>query len=327
MLHGDLASLLPFHALTRPGGASAANSLCLTPGGILGPLTSLRLLYHFGEPLALLSDALLLLSTLLVSLSSEAIGVTLGGDCAATTPDQDRMVRCYLSLAVVESPARAAEAIMVTMAVLALTMGILLHRWRTGVAANPWSIVGVAALLPSRTAREAATTLELIRTLPFASSGNGLMCALRYRSGGGGGGGGGRDDEEKDYGLVVWLDGQEHQGADDTSSSIATPRSISSGLSPSSSSSPSQQEQTTGHQSPLIMHPGTRAAFAAVLCGFTVIIVFYETGPVVSEGFERFMNSQNFGNSFLFTSIGIMMGFFWDSFHSCKDNISLFPRR
>ncbi|KAK0644239.1 hypothetical protein B0T16DRAFT_333780 [Cercophora newfieldiana] len=66
----------------------------------------------------------------------------------------------------------------------------------------------------------------------------------------------------------------------------------------------------------MIMTAPARTGFLAVLCGFITLIVFYEEGPVVSQGFADFMNNQNFGNGFLFAGLGIIMGFFWDAFHA-----------
>ncbi|KAI0174616.1 hypothetical protein BJ166DRAFT_606517 [Pestalotiopsis sp. NC0098] len=73
-ISSDLQTLLPFRALTRPGGAEAADSICLDTGGLQGPITSWTLLRRFKDPVSFLSNFLLYASNMVVALSSEAFG-------------------------------------------------------------------------------------------------------------------------------------------------------------------------------------------------------------------------------------------------------------
>ncbi len=49
-INTEVKSLLPFRALTRRGGASAADSVCMETGALYGLANSLRLLLRFKEP-------------------------------------------------------------------------------------------------------------------------------------------------------------------------------------------------------------------------------------------------------------------------------------
>ena len=299
LMQADIQSLLPFHALTRPGGARASDSLYLAPGGIRGPLTSWRMLREFHEPLAILSDILVILSALAVSISSEAVGVTLVGDCSP------RALRgCFLSLSVVLAPARAAEAVMICVAALVVIMGFLLCQWRTGIATNPWSIDNIASLAPrgvgaiSTLSRPCNSSRGMEIRLTENEIANARF-ALGYYT---------NTNDEVDgssYGIVAWCDCAE----------CGQPVAIS----------PDMWLLDIGQfdtrqimrKRSFVARNITVLCFIGLLCGFSIVIVVYETTRTANS-FEQFMNGQNFGNSFLFTSLGVALSFFWDAFYSCK---------
>jgi len=302
VMHADMQALLPFHALTRPGGAPTADSLCLAPGGVRGPLASWRQLYRFGDPIPLLGDALVLLSTLAVSLSSEAVGVALAGDCAP-----DNFFGCSLSLAVVSAPARAAEAVLVAIAGLVAVAGILTCRWRTGVSASPWSIVGIAALLP-----RSEKTLLLLQALDPVKGTNRSLCA--------------EEEELSSVRLALDYYPEADGVVDGAAYSILTVppngeklvhRLFDKTQNSRSASVSRHCKRQPSSRRPLVVKHLTRLLFLGILCGFLALILVYENTRN-SDAFEQFMDGQNFGSGFLFTTMGTVVALFWDGFYSCK---------
>jgi len=59
----------------------------------------------------------------------------------------NRVRVCALGLRKSGVPMRVAEGVLGVMAVLVVMMGGLLLRWRTGVAAEPWSVASMAGFM------------------------------------------------------------------------------------------------------------------------------------------------------------------------------------
>ena len=300
VLDSSLKSMLPFQALARPGGAAAVDSLCMSPGGLTGPLTSLRLLFVFGEPLSFISDLLVLMSVVLVSLSSEAIGFTLFGRC-----QPDSFGGCAMSLAIVEGPMWASEALLISMAVGVLAAGFLLLRQRSGIAASAWSIATIASLLLQN------ETQKLIRLMNPPQNGGfirrdqmveGLSkgkFALGFQQGWSG----------CEYGILALED--RHQRAQPPLQSANShdlrgrAKHLRKGTFPKPSIALTKLE------------PIAHTLFLVILCGLVVVIVYYEATRLDTP-FERFMDSQSFGVNVLFISMGMIVSMFWDYFYSSK---------
>jgi hypothetical protein len=92
--------LHPWHALTRPGDASAKDSLCLRTGGAYGIIASIECLaVGGGEVLIFLTTLLTFASIVLVPLSTEAVGLKLHGGCSRVDFRGCAMtLGCFLSL-------------------------------------------------------------------------------------------------------------------------------------------------------------------------------------------------------------------------------------
>jgi hypothetical protein len=105
MLLSNLAALLPFYCMTKKkseGGTTAAQCRVL-PNGLLGnAMNSLSVVREDKDPLPLLAHFLVLLSAVATALSSEAVGIRLGGHYK-----HDDFSGCYIGVGVFLAPARA----------------------------------------------------------------------------------------------------------------------------------------------------------------------------------------------------------------------------
>lgn len=275
----------PFHELTRPAGVPAKNSLLLRTGGVDGAKAAVRSLFS-GEPLLALTSLLLACSALLIPLSSEAVALKLYDVDGTCTPTSVR--GCIMALSVFAIPARAVVALLALMAVLVCCVIFSLRRWVSGVAGNPWSIAGIAALCGSEGLR------SLVAALPAGGKDKDIQAAMagrRFRLGYF------TRDGTLEYGVLV----------DD----LGTPRTA-----PFPNSMP--KKGRPGKKVPFFMlSVAGRVLFATFISALLAVILYYNnTGG--DTGFERFMNQQTFGVRFLFTSVGVVISFAWASLFEGK---------
>ncbi|KAK0715258.1 hypothetical protein B0H67DRAFT_514248 [Lasiosphaeris hirsuta] len=294
----------PWHELTRPGGASARESLCLRTDGIHGVLSSVRSLAG-GQALVFLTTLLTLCSALLVPLSAEAVALKLAGSCTETD-----FRGCAMTLGVFLIPARIVMGLMVFMVVLILLILVILRRWRSGVTSDPWSIAGMASLSMSPDIK------ALLRSLPTGLQGRirhkQLIDALEektfklgYFS---------NSDGAPEYGIMV------AQGAKSVSRN--TSGSTFFKASRYSESMVGVNRSQTEHHLPFLMLSYTgRMAFLLLLSGILAVVGYYYS-PNPSAPFERFMDTQSFGVRALFTLLGVCITFFWSSFFNCLTIVS-----
>lgn len=283
----DLAAqqYYPFHELTCASGAPARDSLLLRTGGLFGVRTTLRALRN-GKLLLFLTSLLVLSSAVLIPLSSEAVSLKLYNvDGACTTTD---LSGCVMALSVFGVPARATVALLAFMAALACGIMLVLRRWVSGVAANPWSAAGVASLCGDEKVRGLVASLPR-GTAPLSHTRmveglEGPRFRLGYYFNGG----------RVDYGILT--DGEPGVPA------------------PAPGGDFSRERRRPGSRIPFLMLSVTgRALFAVFIVGLLVLILYYNnTGG--DTPFERFMSQQTFGVRFLFTSVGVIISFFWASF-------------
>ncbi|KAM7190141.1 hypothetical protein V8F20_009871 [Naviculisporaceae sp. PSN 640] len=334
ILNGSLRNMVPFLALSRESrprssegtyGASASDSLLLPLDGNIFRLdTAVLLAWRHKEPLLLMSTLLQIKGMVLASLSSEAIGMTLGGGCR-----EDSFQGCFMSLAVVTGPARAAEGLLVGMALL--LVGIMAGIWFLGRrrtmtegrgllttpgGTNPTSIFAAAAMIAGE---ESKSLRELL-------------------------GGFGRGDREveriSDKEIRDRLEGHEFAMNSHGQVILATqgssPERSRTGLTATSSFSTSSHTIsktkrritdlienkydtfTSRHRNMvLIAEYAYRALFLAALGTLLFIVAYYGSAQHGADDLiERFMNSQTFGVSFLFTGAGGLIDFFWGGFFS-----------
>ncbi|KAH8889111.1 hypothetical protein GQ53DRAFT_825871 [Thozetella sp. PMI_491] len=297
ILDANISKILAFRALTSPRGAVAANSLCLLPGGMAGFATSIRLLVQVGDPMALLSYLLTGSSALLVALSGEAIGLEVYGNCL---PIPAFIVGCPISLGFFRGPLRAAEGILVAMAVMHVAVSVLLFRWRSETASDPSSIAATCALLRDEGMK--ALVKEMPNSGPNTRSIDesgveyfeGLRFALNVRY---------QKSISTSGSLTVMLPGGASRGRP------------SLGRQWSSYRLPGVKTLRSCFSSPQAFGLGFRVVFGLVLCGVLTLVLYYEN-TLQKTRFEDFMDGQGFGVHFLFAAFGVAITFSWDYLHS-----------
>ncbi|KAK3996591.1 hypothetical protein QBC44DRAFT_402150 [Cladorrhinum sp. PSN332] len=100
VINSYIKVLVPYCGLARePHGATAEDSLRVRTGELYDYLTGFRLLFRHREPTFLVSQTLLLLSAVTVSISTEAFGIKLHGVCIA-----DSFSGCHMGIAVYRTP-------------------------------------------------------------------------------------------------------------------------------------------------------------------------------------------------------------------------------
>ncbi|KAK3367291.1 hypothetical protein B0T24DRAFT_710100 [Lasiosphaeria ovina] len=327
ILTSSISHMLPFRALSHSKGATAAQSLCVPRSGnvFTDPLTSARFLREFGDPLLLCSVLLSALSAVLVALSSETIRVAfMPFHCAGGGPGNV----CPVGLRQSELPTRAVEGVLAAMAALVGVVAVLLARWRSGVAAEPWSVAALAALLPLRS--ELRALLLAVPGPGTVAGGGGLVGALegrRFRLGWKVyAGADGRGTEV--YGIDV-VDDAEGRREDARPVPRLTVRDPPARKPVQEKQQRQQQNQKLtcgmfagGETSELAW---ARVVFLVLITALLVLILYYENTQL-DTAFEAFMDSQSFGVRILFTALGTVVGAFWGYYFSCASEYQVYQR-
>jgi hypothetical protein len=304
-INKNVKTMLPFFALSKVSGALARDSINLVPGGLVSPLHSIRLLFRFREPVSLLCDVLALLIAILVTISSEAIGIKLYGSC-----DTANFAGCTMYFDVFDGPSRTAEGLMIAIAVIIACIGICLYPIRSGVTSNSWTIASTASLLSRETAellqsirqddeRKIITAAQIAKHLENRKFAFGFYLSERATT---------------EYGIVV-------RYRDPLSSSTPTENDASS--LPSKVRLKKDQQKSNRKYFPkkllqFIIDQGFGMIFLALLCGLLILVVYYDAVQLdaSNNSFERFIDSQKFGVRSLFAGCGVIISFFWDDIFS-----------
>ncbi|CAI4214936.1 unnamed protein product [Parascedosporium putredinis] len=274
----------------------AAQSVLLRMGGIFGVQTAIRSLKQM-KFLPFLSSLLLWCSTILIPLSTEAVALKLYA--VRDTCNINRGRGCMVVLAVYTIPARATMALLAFMIVLLCFIIISLRRWTSGVAHNPWSIAGMAALSTNPHTRAAvaalptrAKNLKYSRMLEHLEHKN---FRLGYFSNARG---------EVEYGVMVHSE-----------SAPLKPLSPNPGETwEFDESAKGRKGHRVRNKLPFIMLSVVgRVVFALVLTGVLILVVYYRWFTSGDAAFNVFMSKTNFGVRFLFTCFGVAINFCWSS--------------
>jgi len=341
VLTASLNSMLPFRALTRhPLGALPQDSLslCRNPSFLVAPFIAARQLRQFRDALPLLSALLSGLATILVTLSSEVIRLEVTSDCSNRFNDGDMPPPthvgfspervCAYGLRQSGPMMRVTEALLVVLGVLVICITYQLTRWRSGVAADPWSIASMTGFL--------RLDGELHRLLLQATSGD----RQNAQSG---------DMHDVGRQAKKALQGRRFRlGFASSSHQASGPPHGGDATATTTSNShygievvPTATEDNTPTRV-TVRDPPTRKAvkkksawwhissatgiweltirITALLftVGLLILILHYETVVGVDTGFERFMNSQTIGVRILFAAFGTTINAFWGYYFSCK---------
>ncbi|KUJ24517.1 uncharacterized protein LY89DRAFT_571748 [Mollisia scopiformis] len=318
IINRSLKNMLPFFALSKSRGALARDSLCMAPGGLTGPFHSVRLLFRFGELVSLFCDILVFLAAVLVTISSEAVGVKLEGSCKMNS-----FSGCSMYFDLFKGPSRAAESLMVAIGVIIACIGVSLYRIRSRVAFSPWSIASTAALLSGETAKLLQPlrqdSKQKIDTAQIVKHLEGRKFALGFYLGDHGG---------MEYGIIISY--QDPLG-------VARAVGKSAGVAPSKDHAKNSRKE---HRRKCFSKQfnfdyGVDTLFLTLLCGLLILVVYYDAVQLNAKtnSFERFIDSQTFGVRSVFSGFGVIISFFWDNMFSrvmkmeCYKSLSRFPRR
>ncbi|KAM7185064.1 hypothetical protein V8F33_012626 [Rhypophila sp. PSN 637] len=358
---GTLNSLLPFRALTATShprlngtrdGAGARDSLLLPRSNpsssslFHGPGVGWRFARQFRDMLPAMNFLLSTTSTILVPLSNEVIRLELTADCGYKDRSSGHMPSegaasgvpfrriCALGLRKQDTTMRVAESLLVIMAPLVMFMGYMLLRWRSVVAADPWSISAVATLY-------SGSSPEFRKMVGLASAQSSTALS-GCRTNGGGSTHRPLDGElkkgflAKSEGLKFRLgpfDGNSAHGIE-----ILHP-TIKDDKIPIRATTKAPRERTpvkdkmkkTRHYfqrlsslNPGRMSPGTTRAVMnttafILITALLVVILYYENTEVLpseSTGLEGFMSGQSFAVRILFAALGTAITLFWDDYFS-----------
>ncbi|KAL1608430.1 hypothetical protein SLS60_003372 [Paraconiothyrium brasiliense] len=268
-------SLEPFYQMAKTGGAPAERSLAANFNDLLAPLWAL----FRRQWTVVLSTILAWLASIIVPLAPEAIFVYVG-NCDGG---------CNGRIGVFLPAARAIEAVLAAMAVIEIGLILnLLSRNKTCVSADPRCIAGLATLFSDvdvqREFNELYNSTDLER-LGKALNGHNYRLKSFLAA----------DERTVTVTIIGAIPGpdyispiahEKHQYA--TVSTMAL-------------------DQQTGmrytHKVPAII-------FATFIAALLALIVTYRyTGG--DTGFEHFMGGQGLGVKFLFTSIAVIIAWFW----------------
>ncbi|KAK4445337.1 hypothetical protein QBC34DRAFT_472580 [Podospora aff. communis PSN243] len=274
----------PFSALTTPEGATGPDSLTLRYVGIDNVLIPVRQLLH-GQPIPFLASLLMWLSWLMAPLAAEAIGFKVHGTCSHLS-----ISGCALALGVSPAPARALTAVMLIMLALLVVLAVLLHRWETGVARNPWSLADTALL-----ARDPLLRDRLSQTPNHAEVTESDLTDM-FRHG------------------RFHLEPQPLSEKDSSTSPAIIPHwntpTWDIPFKSTLTTSPDTRRKTTPF--PALTYP-VRLFFVLLHLGLITLLTYYHLLRSDTP-FELFMDSQSFGVKFLFAAIGSLFGLFWSCF-------------
>ncbi|KAM7213768.1 hypothetical protein V8F06_010831 [Rhypophila decipiens] len=337
----SLNTMLPFRALTarRKEGAKAKESLLLARSSpsssspIYGPNISWRFLSQFHDPLTLFNFLQSTISTILVPLSNEVIHLELTTECD-NSPFSDPRGRgqhdnpsdpsrriCAYGLRRQDTTMRVAETLLVALAILIVSIGYLLLRWRSGVRCEPWSVASMSSLFSgsSREFKEVLRSTQ-IRTGPSTNDNSknadirkailqktsGLRFRLGYHDANSSYGIDIVDTEKSDDKIPIKLTTRDPKKREPVDSKSTAKRRLCQWL--------PRMDPDTGR---MILN-----TVALVLtAGLLAVILYYENTVVLpseSAGFESFMSGQSFEVRVLFTALGTGITLFWDDYFSCE---------
>jgi len=202
------------------------------------------------------------------------------------------------------------QGILAFVAVLTFALALALWRKQSGVYANPLSIAGLATLF-----QDEDIIRDFRRINAYAPNTNDLCAALhgnRYRIG---------DYNDADqnpvYGIMKTIASQPVESSHHRRSSI-TSRKYASVAVDAIDEKPAPSERRKRKKKPISSvgtHPATIIVFILFVSGLLALVIYYKQVGA-NTGFERFMASESFGASFLFTAFGVTLKMYW----TCLDD-------
>ncbi|KAK4679486.1 hypothetical protein QC764_204580 [Podospora pseudoanserina] len=290
ILSMEVKALAPFHALSRPMGAAATDSLCLPTGGFPGIYKSICLCFRRQgrQPLLFLVDLLVWTTAIIASLSSEAFGIKLHGKCK-----HDDFRGCYMGIAVFGTQSRIIQSLLGFALCLILLIMYRLRNWQTGIDVPHGRSVAAISMLVT----EACTRRVLQHLRPDSHTGR-------------------LSNKE----MARQLEGYIFKLAP-ISSHLTGYKKLVSSRPTQALRKPKPQKTPTARRSRITefvdhLPQGFLLQFLVILgtLSFIILIICYETITGADSPFEHFMNSQGFGVKLLFAGLGVVISLFWDDY-------------
>ena len=311
LLASALQEMEPFYQLQQFQGVSASKSLLLDYTSSINVIATVNAIRR-GHFSVWLSGLITLAILLLAPLASEAvfIGFIGQGVCTGTPRRSD----CTPRLSVYPIAARAIQGILAFVVVLTLILIIAISRRKSGVYANPLSIASVAILFQNQYLIE-----EIRRLNPFTLDPKTLKAVLegqRYRIG---------SYKELDgghsYGLMVCKSSIFIHDSDSHIQSHDGKKYASVAVTGLDDDSPSRHHaKRRMMSSTTLIHPIAVIIYGILVAGLETLVLYYnQTGG--DTAFERFMDSNSFGVTFLFTAVGVGIKLYWSLLDDGKTSL------
>ena len=314
---------------SSPRGATAADSLLLSSsssvGGVIG---SVSMAFGFGgketrkerDPLPLLGNILIVLSGVVTILSSEAVGIRLGGRCKV-----DDFTGCYMSLGVFLAPARALQVLVGAELGMVLCAGVYLWRygWFSGVGMAQGSLAATAALMQSEEIRRLFKGIKVtggrVEVREVVERCERWRFKLGYFPGRGGNG-------EEEYGVVTVRDQEEEEESAPQLGKEKRGRdsgwSLKGALEKAFNIWPLSIRVLIQHSASRYGRISERKMVEwcgfLYIAGLIILVTYYTAVQDPDTAFERFMDGQAFGVRVLFTAFGVALTFFWNRYYARK---------
>ncbi|KAL8995625.1 MAG: hypothetical protein Q9169_004668 [Polycauliona sp. 2 TL-2023] len=306
ILFAAIQDIEPFYQLTDPRGAQARDSLCLDYRSSVNLVTTVKALLR-GHFVVFWAGLCSLVVLALPPLASETVFIGFYGDgrCTATSSRD----ACQPQLSVYPVAARVLQGILGLVAFLVFCLVITISRRASGVYTNPLSIASVATLFQNQ-----ALIDEIRQCDPdgFSSASletqlQGRRYHLRHFEG---------PDGVTDYGITRYIE-PSFYGTESTDPDLLyrhnnplnrRKKYASVSVNPVDADQPSHTPPKP--QPDYFLHPATITAFALFVLGLLALVVYYNLTSG-DTAFERFMDSQTFGVTFMFTAVGVMLNLYW----------------
>jgi hypothetical protein len=302
ILASTIKEIEPFYQLYHAEGALVEDSLTLDYRASINVIATFNAIRK-GHFLVWWSGLVSISILFLAPLASESvfIGFINGVKCTATSGRD----ACVPVLSVYPVAARLVQGILVFVAVLTFALGLALWRKQSGVYANPLSIAGLATLF-----QDENTVQDFRRLNAYARNTKDLSAALhgiRYRVG-----------EYTDahgypaHGIMRASASQPVVSSHHCKLSISG-RKYASVAVDAIDEKPAPSERRKGKKIPISSiggHPATIIVFILFASGLLCLVIYYKQVGA-NTGFERFMASESFGASFLFTAFGVILKMYW----------------
>lgn len=282
-----IAKMMPFFQLTRPGGATAAESLLLENVGLWGLLVGSK----HRNGLVLAGTLVTAMVTATIALASEIFYIGISGTCRETGNGAD----CTRYLGINRRLAWAASAMLVLVLAIMAFLIVAVRRRSSGIFAEATSIAGVATLLSNPTVvTQLREALDHDRKHGASSGSATFSLGQSYDPGVG-----------WTYGLTL-LAPPTHS-ADSKAAMLSAADDSDDDNNNDATTTPSAPTTTA---TPLLLHPATLITFQLLLLALLSILLYYYFNGAPSP-LENFLNSQTLGPKLMMSCFGIAIRTWW----------------